>query len=141
MRPNRLCLSLALLLSWPLAHADGVSADKLAQALGVPGLQVKAVPKRRPQQVQQDYAVTDRAGNDIASVMQAPPASFSDWKQVPGFEPVPGLGQEAFARPEIDQLCARGANASACLTLMPGAFPVNKKPSLQQRKAALQTLI
>lgn len=141
MRLNRLCLSLALLLALPLAQAEGVSSEKLAQALGVPGLQVKAVPKRRAAQPHQDYAITDSAGKDIASVIQAPAASFSDWKQVPDFKPLAGLGQEAYERPEIGQTCARGAQQAACLTLMPGAFPAGKKPSPQQIKAALQTMI
>jgi hypothetical protein len=132
---------LALLLALPQAQAEGVSSDKLAQALGVPGLQVKAVPKRRAAQPHQDYAVTDSKGEAIASIIQAPAASFSDWKQVPDFKPLAGIGQEAYERPEIGQTCARGAQQAACLTLMPGAFPAGKKPSAQQIKAALQTLI
>ncbi|MCE4537093.1 hypothetical protein LXT12_07505 [Pelomonas sp. P7] len=146
MRLKRLCLPLALpmalLLALPPAQADAVTAAaKLSQALGVPGLQVKAVPKRRAAQVHQDYAVTDGSGKDIASIIQAPAASFSDWKQVPDFQALTGVGQEAYARPEIDQLCARSATGAACLTLVPGAFPAGKKPSLEQRKAALAALI
>ena len=139
MRLIRYGLPLAALLSLPLAtQAQGVSAEKLSQALGTPGLQVKAVPKRRAQQVHQDYDVVDSAGNDVATVTTAPPATFSDWKQVPGFDPLPGVGQEAYHRPGMDQVCARSAKAAACLTPMPGTA---KKPSQQQLKAALQTLI
>ena len=60
----------------------------------------------------------------------------------PGFEAVSGVGQEAFQRPGMDQFCARGARYSACVTLMPMApFPGGKKPSPEQIKAALATLL
>ncbi len=142
MRMQALSLSTALLLTLPFAaQAQEVSASHLSQALGMPGLQVKAVPKRRPQQVQQDYDVTDAAGKDIATVTTAAPAVFAEWKQMPGFEPVTGVGQEAYWRPGVDQLCARGAKASACVTLMPMAFPKDKKPTMAQLKAVLQGVI
>lgn len=140
MRMNRLCLSMALLMSLPMAHAE-VSAGKLAQALGVSGLQVKLEPKRRPQQPHQDYLLTDAAGSVVATVILAPATSFADWQQLPGFQPIQGLGQEAYARPELDQLCGRSSGAAACITLMPGAFPASKKPSLEQRKTALLSLL
>lgn len=139
--PLTLAPLLALAIASPFAQADDVSADKLAQALGVPGLQVKAVPKRRPQQVNQDYAVSNSKGEAIAAIIQAPPASFADWKQLPDFKTLSGLGQEAYERPEMSQTCARGTKYAACLTLMPGAFPAGKQPSQQQIKAALTTLI
>lgn len=142
MRPISHALPLAALaamLSLPLAaQAQSVSAEKLSQALGTPGLQVKAVTKRRAQQVHQDYDIVDSAGNDIATVTTAPPASFADWKQVPEHEQLPGVGQEAYRRPGMDQVCARSAKAAACLTPFPGA---PRKPSLQQLQAALATLI
>lgn len=143
MRMNRLGLPTllsALLLALPSAQAE-VSATKLAQALGVTGLQVKSEAKRNPQQAHQDYLLNDASGNTVATVIVAPAASFADWKQVPGFQPVPGLGQEAYARPELNQLCARGGSAAACITLMPWAFPGNKVPDLEHRKAAVLSLL
>lgn len=139
MRVTRLCLPMALLMGLSMARAE-VSANKLAQALGVAGLKVKLEPKLRPQQVHQDYVLTDAAGNEVATVILAPAASFADWQQLPGYQPIQGLGQEAYARPELDQLCGRSRAAAACITLMPGAFAAGKKPSLDQRKAALLSL-
>ncbi|MEO6281599.1 hypothetical protein [Roseateles sp.] len=145
MRLIRYALPLAALLALPLpfaAHAQSaVSAEKLSQALDTPGLQVKAVSKRRAAQMHQDYDVVDSAGKDMATVTEAPPSMFSEWKQVPDFEPLPGVGQEAYIRPRMDQVCARSARASACLTLMPMAFAKDKKPTVEQLKAALATLL
>lgn len=136
-----LCLAALLALS-PLAQADDVSADKLAKAIGVPELRVHVVPKRQPQQVHQDYELNNAKGDTLFFVIQAPPAYYAEWKKVPGFEAVSGVGQEAFQRPGMDQFCARGARYSACVTLMPMApFPGGKKPSPEQIKAALATLL
>jgi hypothetical protein len=118
-----------------------VSAGPLSQALCTRGLQVKAVAKRRPQHAHQDYDITDAADRDIATVTAGPPSMFKQRKEVLGFDPVPGLGQEAFWRPGVDQLCARGAKTAACLTLMPMAFPKDRKSTMPQPKAALQGLI
>jgi hypothetical protein len=131
----------ALLAASPLAQADDVSADKLAKAIGVADLQVKVVPKRRPQQIYQDYEINNAKGDTLFFVIQAPPSMFAEWKQVPDFAPISGLGQEAYERPGMDQFCARGARYAACVTLMPMApFPAGK-PSPQQIKAALATLL
>ena len=139
---NRHTLWLAALLATsPLACADDVSASQLAQAMGLSGLQVKAVPKRRPQQLHQDYEINNAKGDTLFFVIQAPPAMFAEWKQIPDFEPVSGLGQEAYLRPGMDQVCARGPRHAACVTLMPMAPFPSGKPSVQQIKAALATLI
>ena len=138
--PSILLLA-TLLAASPLAQADDVSADKLAKAIGTADLRVKVVPKRRPQQVHQDYEINNAKGDTLFFVIQAPPAMFAEWKQVPGFTPFSGLGQEAYERSGMDQFCARGTRYAACVTLMPMApFPAGK-PSPQQIKAALATLI
>ncbi|MFG6412645.1 hypothetical protein ACG02S_01910 [Roseateles sp. DC23W] len=142
MRLMRSGLPLVLLLSLPMgAQAQAVSAEKLSQALGTPGLKATLAPKFRPEQVHQDYDIVDSAGKDMATVTTAPPAYFAEWQKLPGFEPLPGVGQQAFVRPRIDQVCGRSARAAACVTLMPMAFPKDKKPTLPQLQAALATLL
>lgn len=143
MSQLRTALWLATLLTLsPLAQASDVSADKLSKAIGVPDLHLKVVPKRQPQQPHQDYELNNAKGDSLFFVIQGPPSLYDEWKLVPGFERFSGVGQEAFERPRMDQYCARGARHAACVTLMPMApFPGGKKPTPQQIKAALATVI
>lgn len=136
-----LWLAASLALS-PLAQADDIAVDKLSKAIGVPDLHLKVVPKRRAQQPHQDYELYNAKGDVLFFVIQGPPSLYDDWKKVPDFDLFGGVGQEAFERPRMDQFCAKGARYAACVTLMPMApFPGGKKPTPQQIKAALATVI
>ncbi len=109
MRSARIAFAL-LLTHLPLANAGELSDGQVEKILGVSG--VSHAPSKT---ISLDIEYRDKAGQKLFSIRVADPP-FYDVSKGSGknTEPVPGLGQEAFARPKLRQVCARTATTAAC---------------------------
>jgi hypothetical protein len=92
------------------ANAGELSDGQVEKILGLSG--VSHAPSKA---IALDTQYLDKAGQKLFSLRVGDP-TFYDVSKGSGknSEPVPGLGQEAFARPKLKQVCARTATTAAC---------------------------
>lgn len=100
----------ATLLGLPLAQAGELSNAQVEKILGVTG--VTHAPSKA---LAIDLEYRDAAGQKLFTLRLSEPAIYETWKAgAKRAEPVAGLGQDAFAQPTLQSVCARTATTAVC---------------------------